>query len=141
MGIMSSCDENEATIDLMNYILRCGMRYISDYSLGLFKCNYEGVRGASPYAGKWKQLFAELVEERQAAFDALTDWDQELYQKMQDVVLSAETIHYIGYTFPGEDMDPTKNNGQGSEPAATLMPKIATAEEAWMKTYNELYAK
>ena len=141
MGIMSSCDENEATIALMNYILRCGMRYISDYSLGLFKCNYEGVRGASPYAGKWKQLFAELVEERQTTFDALSDWDQELYQKMQDTVLSGDTVHYIGYTFPGEDMDPTKNHGQGSKPAATLMPEIAAAEEAWMKTYNELYAK
>ena len=84
---MTSCDENEATISLMHYILRVGMRYISDFSLGLYKCNYEGIRGASKYAHGWKQNFEAIVADRQAAFDELEGWDQELYQKMQDTIL------------------------------------------------------
>ena len=140
MAPMTSCDENEATISLMHYILRVGMRYISDFSLGLYKCNYEGIRGASKYAHGWKQNFEAIVADRQAAFDELEGWDQELYQKMQDTILSADTNHYIIYTFPGQAGDGKKNYEQGKNPAATAMPLIAAREEGWMQTYNELYA-
>ncbi len=141
MAPMTSCDENEATIALMNYILRVGMRYMSDFSLGLYKCNYEGIRGASRYAHGWKQNFEAVVADRKEAFDALEDWDQELYQKMQDAVLSGDTHHYVGLTFPNEDGEATKNFEQTTMPPATSMPIIATREEGWITEYNNLYAK
>ena len=140
MGIMSSCDENEATIALMNYILRVGMRYISDFSLGLYKCNYEGIRGASKYAHDWKKQFESVVADRQAAFDELAEWDQELYQKMKDAVLSGDTYHYIGLTFPNEDGEAVKNYEQTTMPPASSMPIIATREEGCIAEYNNLYA-
>ena len=141
MAPMTSCDENEATIALMNYILRVGMRYISDFSLGLFKCNYEGIRGASKYAHGWKQNFEQVVANRKEAFDSLAEWDQELYQKMQDAVLSGDTVHYIGLTFPNMEGEATKNFEQTTMPPASSMPTIATREEGWIQKYNELYAK
>lgn len=140
MAPLSSCDENEATVALINYILRVGMRYISDFSLGLFKCNYEGIRGASPYAKGWKDNFEAIVADRKERFDALENWDQELYQKMQDAVLSADTVHYIGMEFPGADGNGVFNNESNKMPPATAMPIIATREEAWMQVYNNLYA-
>lgn len=141
MAPMKSCDENEATISLMNYILRVGMRYMSDFSLGLYKCNYEGIRGASKYSHDWKQNFEAVVADRQAAFDELAEWDQELYQKMQDAVLSGDTIHYTGLTFPNMEGEAVKNYEQTKYPPATSMPLIATREEGWIQQYNELYAK
>ena len=59
---------------------------------------------------------------------------------MQDTILSADTNHYIIYTFPGQAGDGKKNYEQGKNPAATAMPLIAAREEGWMQTYNELYA-
>ncbi|MBR2937260.1 MAG: extracellular solute-binding protein [Oscillospiraceae bacterium] len=141
MAPLSSCDENEATISLMNYILRVGMRYMSDFSLGLYKCNYEGIRGASKFAHDWKQNFEEIVADRQERFDALEGWDQELYQKLQDAVLSADSVHYIVNTFPGEDGSGVHNNEANKMPPASSMPIIAAREEAWIQVYNDLYAK
>ena len=139
-AVMSSCDESEATVALINYIMRVGMRYISDFSLGLYKCNYEGIRGASPYSFGWKKQFEQVVADRQAAFDELGDyWDQELYQKMQDAVLGAD-VHYVGLEFPGQDGNGVFNNESNKMPPASSMPIIATREEAWMQVYNDLYA-
>ena len=139
-AIMSSCDEPEATLSLLNYTLRVGMRYISDYSLSLFKCNYEGIRGASKYAHDWKERFAEEIATRQAGFEEATGWDQELYQKMQDYVLSAD-YHLIGYNFPDADGNGVFNNESNKMPPASSMPIIAAREEAWIQVYNEKYAK
>lgn len=140
MAPMSSCDENEATIALMNYILRVGMRYMSDFSLGLYKCNYEGIRGATKYAHDWKEKFEAVVADRQDAFDALAEWDQELYQKLQDAVLSGDTVHYIRLFFPNQVGDATKNAEQTTLPPASSMPEIAAREEGWITEYNNLYA-
>ena len=141
-SIMSSCDEREATCALINYMLRVGMRYMSDFSLGLYKCNYEGIRGASKYSYGWMKNFEQIVADRQAAFDELGDyWDQELYQKMQDAVLSDNTYHYTSLSFPDQDGNGVFNNESNQMPPASSMPIIATREEAWIQKYNELYAK
>jgi len=140
-SMLSSCDEPEATVSLINYILRVGMRYISDFSLGLYKCNYEGIRGASPYSFGWKKQFEQVVADREAKFAEMSDvWDQELYQKTQDAVLNAEQ-HYIGMSFPKQDGDGSYNNEASKMPPASSLPIIATREEAWMQIYNDLYAK
>lgn len=142
-SIMTSCDEPEATLSLINYTMRVGMRYISDYSLGLYKCNYEGIRGASKFAHDWKERFAEEVADRKAGFEEATEWDQELYEKMQDFVLNCEQ-HFCGRSYPDSD----DNNGGGvynnetsKLPPESAIPIVAAREEAWMQVYNEKYAK
>ncbi len=139
-SIMSTCDEPEAALSLINYTLRVGMRYMSDFSLGLYKCNYEGIRGASQYAHGWKQNFEQIVADRQAAFDELTEWDQELYQKLQNYVLNAD-VHLTSLTYPDADGNGVYNNEAETMPPASAMPIIANREEAWMQVYNEKYAK
>ena len=61
-------------------------------------------------------------------------------QKMQDAVLSGDTYHYIGLTFPNEDGEAVKNYEQTTMPPASSMPIIATREEGWIAEYNNLYA-
>ena len=136
-SILSSCDEPEATLALLNYTLRVGMRYISDFSLGLFKCNYEGIRGASKYAYGWKQNFKEIVAERQEKFDSLEDWNQELYEKLQYDVLNADNHWFMKY-YPNMPLD---GGSEGSKlPPASSLPILAARQEAWINEYNELYA-
>ncbi len=139
-SVLSSCDENEAAVALLNYILRVGMRYMSDFSLGLYKCNYEGIRGASKFSAGWKSNFADVVEERQEKFDELEEWDQELYEKFQAAVLGADN-HFISLTFPNETSTPVSLGKEEREmPPASAIPVIAQREEAWVNEYNNLYA-
>jgi len=140
-SILTSCDENEAALSLLNYVLRVGMRYISDFSLGLYKCNYEGIRGACKYSYGWKQNFAQIVADRQAKFDELEEWDQELYEKMQYEVLNADN-HRIGLNIPGQPDNGSTLGKEGTTmPPASSLPLIAAREEAWIAEYNNLHAK
>lgn len=139
-SILASCDEPEATLSLLCYVLRVGMRYMSDYSLGLYKCNYEGIRGASQYSAAWKANFAEIVAERQSDFDLIDDWDQELYEKLQYDVLNADN-HTFAMEF-GTGAPTIANIGKEAStmPPASSIPLIKAREEAWIATYNGLYA-
>lgn len=136
MSVFSSCDETEATLALMAYILRVGMRYMSDYSLGLYDCKYEGMRGASVYSKGWKENFAITVADRQEQFDEIDNWDQECYDKMIKDISSAKG--YIGRNYAGGTAYKAPDT-EGLPPASSL-PLIAQAYEAWVSTYNDLYA-
>ncbi len=137
MSIFSTCDEPEATLDLITYILRVGMRYMSDYSCGLFKCEYEGMRGASLYSKGWKENFADIVAERQEEFDAIKadgNWDEEYVNKLINDV--AQTGGFIIRRYAGKT-DPT---GTGGLPPASQLPIIVANQNAWISKYNNLYA-
>jgi len=139
-SILTSCDEPEATLSLLNYVLRVGMRYMSDFSLGLYKCNYEGIRGASKYSYGWKQNFEQIVADRKAKFDELEDWNQELYEKLQYEVLNA-THHFSAQIYPGQVGNVCSDTEVRTMPPASSLPLIIAREEAWINEYNNLYAK
>jgi hypothetical protein len=135
-AILSSCDEPEATLSLIHYILRVGMRYMSDYSLGQYKCNYQGIRGASEYAADWKARFDKIIAERMTQFDKLTDWDPELQLKTMDYLLKAD-VHYTDYSYPGEGGDATVSHVI----TYPTIDQIADREEKWIKVFNEFYVQ
>jgi len=140
-SILTSCDEPEATVSLINYMLRVGMRYMSDFSLGLYKCNYEGIRGACKYSYGWKQNFAQIVADRQTKFEELEEWDQEMYEKFQYDILNADN-HTFRMDFPGQTGTQASIHSDDSKlPPASSLPNIATREEAWINEYNNLYVK
>ena len=134
-AILSSCDEPEATLALLNYTLRVGMRYMSDYSLGLYKCNYEGIRGACDYSKRWKQTFAKILEDRYQKFSDLEAWDQELYNKCRQDILKADHL-WMGYTFP---MPASIFPEDTPKPPETALQDLADMTELWTNEYNSLY--
>lgn len=134
--MMKSCDEEEATMALICYMLKVGMRYMADYSCGLFKCTYEGIRGASEFSKGWKEKFAEELEMRRADFAAIEDWDQEVYEKMVQDILSAQSYGMKRYA--GMSTESIKH--VNSLPSASAIPKVLEAENAWINKYNSLYA-
>ena len=136
MSMMSSCDEEEATMALICYILKVGMRvWMSDYSVGLYKCTYEGLRGASEYSKAWLERFNEGLEDRRAEFAEVPDWDQETFAKMVDEVLTAPAYvqkRYTGMKFGFDSIS--------SMPPASSLPLAEAAENAWITKYNSLYS-
>ena len=65
--VSRSSKEREATLDLLSYVIKCGMKYMSDYSLGTVKCDYAGIQGTVELSKKFKNAFADVVKEREAA--------------------------------------------------------------------------
>jgi len=138
-SILSSCDEPEATLSLLNYVLQAGMRYMADFSLGLYKCEYEGITGASEYSAGWKQRFDAIVAQRQAEFDKLSGWDQTLYEKTIAYILEAD-IHYVSHDYPKES-DGAFIGPIPTTPSVNDLNTIAEREEEWIKKFNEKYVK
>ena len=108
---------------------------MSDYSCGLYKCTYEGLRGASEYSKAYLERFNEALEDRRAEFAEVPDWDQELYAQMVNEVLTADAYvqkRYTGMTFGYGDSITTM-------PPASSLPIIEANKNAWISKYNSLY--
>lgn len=136
ISIFSSCDENEAVLAMLTYILRVGMRYMSEFSCGLYGCDYEGIRGVTAYSLGWRENFQEIVEQRLADFDALEDWDQEAYDKLYKDILAVDG--YIAHYYPGwEDLQ--NNKDTAGLPPASALPILAAKYDAFCTNYNNLY--
>ena len=134
MSIFTTCDENEAALSLLTYILRVGMRYMSEYSCGLFGCSYEGIRGVTEYSLGWRQNFQDVCEERLENFEALEDWDQELWDMMYEDILTCKPKIPMWYPDLGT------SSGDTSElPPASKLPIILADTEAFVDAYNSMY--
>ena len=134
-SIMSSCDEPEATMALLCYLMKVGMRYMSDYSCGLYKCTFDGIQGASEYSKAYLKRQAEVIEERRADFAEIEDWDQELYEQMVADVLQSDTI--VRRRYAGKQ---SLNKALSQMPPASSLPLAAQSQKAWISKYNSLYA-
>ncbi len=135
MGIFATCDENEAALSLLTYILRVGMRYMSEYSCGLYGCNYEGIRGVTEYSLGWRETFQEVCEERKENFEALEDWDQEAWDMMYQDILACDAK--IPWWFP--DVSSGESTDTSQMPPASKLPVILAETDALCEAYNSMY--
>lgn len=135
MSVMSSCDEREATMALICYMMKVGMRYMSDFSCGLYKCTYEPMRGASEYSKAYLKKLTAIIEERRAEFAEIEDWDQATYEKMVSEMLQSDVIVRRAYTGEGK-----LNPALSQMPPASSIPLAAATQKAWITKYNSLYA-
>ena len=72
MYMASSCDEREAVISLMSYLLECGDKYVSQMSHGALTSKFEGMKGTTEISKKWMEQFAKGLAERE---ETLKDYD------------------------------------------------------------------
>jgi hypothetical protein len=111
------------------------MRYMADFSCGLYECSYEGMRGSSEMSKAFLTRLAELIEERRAQFAEVPDWDQKVYAQMVEDVLTAPG--YVQKRYSGE----TQISDKIKElPPASSIPLLAQSQKAWITKYNSLYA-
>lgn len=136
MGIANSCDEMEATMSLLCYILKVGQRCMSEWSVGLFDCEYEGLRAVTDYGKAFVEYFDECVVDRAAEFEELEDWDQEFYDTMIEDLLSRKRVYYRNYL----DENPVISADIEKLPVASAMPQIEAIFQAYCEKYNTMYA-
>ena len=137
MSMLNSCDENEAAFALYCYILKVGMRYTSDFSIGLYECTYDGIQGASDYSAGWLKQFKKVLQDRRRAFAEIEDWDQDTYIQMVKDLFSKDTRQYIISSYAGVPSFTEKTEGL---PPASIIAKYAEYNNGWIAKYNSLYA-
>ncbi len=137
MAMLNSCDENEAAFALFCYILKVGMRYISDFSVGLYECTYDGIQGASDYSKGWVKQFNKVLRDRKRAFVEIEDWDQESYIQMVKDLFSVDSRQYVFRKYEGQEKFSGSTEGL---PPASVIAKYVEYQNAWIAKYNSLYA-
>ena len=134
----SSCDEREAAVDLLAYLLKCGLKYISDFSLGAVKCDYVGMQGKCDLSKKWMEAFKKVCDDRAAAVKKIENYDEELVAK-------------INTYLAGEDLAVNYNVSKVTVlsgyaeiinlPPASSIPIIKQKYQAALDAYNDTYIK
>ena len=133
----ASCDEREAIVDLMAYILKCGLKYVSDYSLGTVDCEFEGLQGSCDYSKKVVEALAKINANRTKKLKALGDiYDAEYVTKMNEYV--AKRGHIISW--PNSSVPGLFGYSEITElPPETSMAQIKDKYLNALEAYNKLY--
>ena len=137
MAMLKSCDENEAAFALYCYILKVGMRYISDFSVGLYECTYDGIQGACDYSKGWISQFNKVLRDRRRDFAEIEDWDQETYLQMVKDLFAQGTRQYAFAKYSGSS---DYSGSTDTLPPASLIAALTEHNNGWIAKYNSLYA-
>ncbi|MBQ8360058.1 MAG: extracellular solute-binding protein [Oscillospiraceae bacterium] len=134
--MVANCDEREAAVDLLAYLLKCGLKYVSDFSLGAVKCDYVGMQGKSELSKTWKENFAQVCADRAAAIKEIENYDEALVAKMNEQLSQSKLwteMNMTSFTAVYRYSEITKI------PPASSIPAIRAKYEAALKTYNDTY--
>lgn len=133
VSLATSCDERAAAVDMLAYLLKCGMRYMSDCSLGAVKCDYEGIQGYSALSAEFLEEFSQTCKEYA---DKIGDYDEELIAKIYESFQSAEWYTY--QTYPGVKALTSYSEITQMCPESAI-PVVKSKYESEIKKYNDLY--
>jgi hypothetical protein len=138
-SMCSACDEREAVIDLLCYILQCGQKYVSDYSLGAVECDYPGLQGTCELSVKYLNAFAKMNKRRAKDIAQLTEdgiYDAEYVKKLNEYLAKRE--HYIWGPYTGVSNMLSYDEVTKMPPESSI-PAIKTKYQNSLNTYNKLY--
>ena len=132
----ASCDEREAVIDMLIYMVKCTKKYVSDYSLGTVACEYEGLQGTSEYSKKVLDGLKKINASRAKQLKALGDiYDAEYVTKLNEYLdkRGYDAISSFGVTTPIGYNEITQMEPASSIPA--IKGKYENAIAAFNRTY------
>jgi len=135
--LYADTDEREAAFDLICYMLKCGMKYMSDMSMGAVKCDYAGILGTSELSAKWKTAFAKVLEDRKTGLANLPHYDAAHIAQLSDYLAKIDTWHAYS-TFGG--IQSLLNSPEIIKmPPETAFPTVKEKYQQAIDKYNELY--
>lgn len=134
--IAKSCNEREAAVDLLAYVLKAGMKYISDFSLGAVKCDFAGITGACDLSKQWKEAFAQVCADRAEAIKEVEHYDADLVAKINEYLSTKGLYAFGSYTGVTELI---KYEEITKMPPASAIAAIREKYQASLDKYNELY--
>ena len=138
MYMASSCDEREAVISLMSYLLQCGDKYIAQMSHGARTSKFEGIKGSTEHSKKYLEQFNKGIAEREDTLktDAYDHLDKDLMAKIY-TYLNTECQWELRRTFV--NVKQFTNVCTFSDPPATALAAGRETFKTAIATYNSLY--
>ena len=140
MYMASSCDEREAVISLMSYLLECGDKYVSQMSHGALTSTYEGMKGSTEHSKKWMEQFAKGLAEREVTLADYDHFDKNHMAKVRAYNDDPKTVW---------DCPAGSSTWTGvtdfyrvctySDPPATALAAGRETFKTQIATYNDLY--
>ena len=134
----TSCDEREATVDLLAYLLKCGLKYISDFSLGAVKCDYVGMQGKCDLSKKWMEAFKKVCDDRAANIKEIENYDEELVANINEYLADKGLVTN---TVISKITVLSKFKEITQLPPASSIPIIKQKYQAELDAYNDTYIK
>jgi hypothetical protein len=138
VSLAATCDEREAAFDLLVYLMKCGLKYVSDFSFGAVKCDYAGILGTSELSKQWKAAFAEQMKEREATLATLEGlYDADHMTKVMDYYNKISGWH--AFTTYGGIKSLLGYAEITQMPPASSIPAVKEKHQAALDKYNDLY--
>ena len=124
------------TIDLLLYVLKCGLKYMSDFSLGAVECDYVGMQGKCDLSKTWMEAFKKVCDDRAVAIKEVENYDEELIKKIYEHHDKCSWVMYRPYA----NVDAFWKNKEATElPPTSSIPVLKQKTQAQLDKYNELY--
>ena len=138
MHLAATCDEREAAVDMMAYVLKCGMRYMSDFSLGGVKCSYPGIQGTCAVSANWRNAFAKVVADRAADIRDIDGYDEDYIEMMSEYLESCDMYTDGVYT----NVTALTSFSEITQlPPASSIPAVKQKYQKMLDAYNSKYFK
>jgi len=137
VSLAKSCDEREAAFDLICYLMKCGLKYVSEFSLGTVKCDYAGIQGSCEASKKWKDAFAQVIKDREAAVAELEFYDADHVAAIAKYF--DETGGWHAFTTYGGITSLLGYSEFTKMPPASSIPAVKEKYQAALDKYNDLY--
>ena len=138
-SMAASCDEREAVIDLFCYMMKCGLKYVSDYSLGTVACEYEGLKGTSDYSKKVLEALDKINNNRTKKLKNLGNAYDSAYVTKLNKYLEGRG-HFTDGAYVGIE-HLTKYSEIKMMAPESAIPAIKGKYEASLKSYNDTFIK
>ena len=137
--MFATCDEREAVIDMLVYVAKCTLKYVSDYSLGTVACEYEGLQGTTEYSKACVDALKKINASRTKKLKALGDiYDASYVTKLNKYL--DERGHSISPVH-GDVTSPIGYKEVTQMPPESSIPAIKGKYENALNAFNSLYLK
>lgn len=130
----------EAAMELMDFILECGVKAMDDATGGLRGCKFEGLQGTTDWTKDFLEKRAAKIAETNAVIFDMPEYDEAWITEINRYF--SETKYHMWPTMNGVDWNLTSNKKYASlwsVPSATSIAELAPVHQAQCDKYNDLY--
>lgn len=141
-GIPNGSDSADAAVDMLCYILQCGMKFMADHSEGAMTTEFTGIEGTTEYSKAYKEKYEAWLEERDDDYEAIEgEYNAEFYKELLNTYNTKTKT--AGRVYSGATSNPLLG-GKGFEamyqmPTASSMATLVPAYQALLDKYNGLF--
>lgn len=137
INMLAGCDEREATVDLICYLLQAGIKYMSDISDGLLTTTYKGITGACELSKKWVEAFNADLAARDKALEDVTDYDKDFMKSVIDWYYADDCTWICDQYYAG--CGEVYSSMDISVPPATCIEELRDTWGNLVKRFNDNY--